>query len=70
MLSNMNLVENARAINLWDSNAQAGHPSKGILQFVDGTFLHYAMPGHHDIWKPFDQLLACLMIRLGEVILH
>lgn len=49
---------NARAINLWDSNAQAGHPSKGILQFVDGTFLHYAMPGHHDIWKPFDQLLA------------
>lgn len=49
---------NARAINLWDSNAQAGHPSKGILQFIDGTFLHYAMPGHHDIWKPFDQLLA------------
>lgn len=49
---------NARAINLWDSNAKAGHPSKGILQFVDGTFLHYAMPGHHDIWKPFDQLLA------------
>ena len=49
---------NAKAINLWDSNAQAGHPSKGILQFIDGTFLHYAMPGHHDIWKPFDQLLA------------
>lgn len=49
---------NARAINLWDSNAQAGHPSKGILQFIDSTFLHYAMPGHHDIWKPFDQLLA------------
>ena len=49
---------NARAINLWDSNAKAGHPSKGILQFIDGTFLHYAMPGHHDIWKPFDQLLA------------
>lgn len=49
---------NARAINLWNSNAQAGHPSKGILQFIDSTFLHYAMPGHHDIWKPFDQLLA------------
>ena len=49
---------NARAINLWDSNAQAGHPSKGILQFIDSTFMHYAMPGHHDIWKPFDQLLA------------
>lgn len=49
---------NAKAINLWDSNAQAGHPSKGILQFIDSTFMHYAMPGHHDIWKPFDQLLA------------
>lgn len=49
---------NARAINLWDSNAKAGHPSKGILQFIDSTFMHYAMPGHHDIWKPFDQLLA------------
>ena len=49
---------NARAINLWDSNAKAGHPSKGILQFIDSTFMHYAMPGHHDIYKPFDQLLA------------
>lgn len=49
---------NARAINLWDSNAKAGHPSKGILQFIDNTFMHYAMPGHHDIYKPFDQLLA------------
>lgn len=49
---------NARAINLWDSNAKAGHPSKGILQFIDRTFNHYAMPGHHNIWKPFDQLLA------------
>lgn len=49
---------NARAINLWDNNAKAGHPSKGILQFIDSTFMHYAMPGHHDIYKPFDQLLA------------
>ena len=49
---------NAKAINLWDVNAKAGHPSKGILQFIDGTFNHYAMPGHHNIWKPYDQLLA------------
>lgn len=49
---------NARAINNWDINAQEGHPSKGVLQFVDGTFNKYAVKGHHDIWKPFDQILA------------
>ena len=49
---------NPRAINLWDSNAKAGHPSKGILQYIDGTFRNYAMPGHTDIWNPLDQLIA------------
>ena len=49
---------NARAINNWDSNAKAGHPSKGILQFIDGTFRKYAVAGHTNIYSPFDQLLA------------
>ncbi|PWT31987.1 tape measure protein [Limosilactobacillus reuteri] len=49
---------NARAINNWDRNAQEGHPSKGVLQFIDSTFNKYAVKGHHDIFKPFDQLLA------------
>lgn len=49
---------NARAINNWDINAQEGHPSKGVLQFIDRTFNKYAVKGHHDIWKPFDQILA------------
>lgn len=48
----------ARIVNNWDSNAKAGHPSKGVLQFIDGTFNKYAVKGHHDIWKPFDQILA------------
>ncbi|MDC2827655.1 tape measure protein [Limosilactobacillus mucosae] len=48
----------ANAINLWDSNAQKGTPSKGILQFIDSTFMKYAMPGHTNIWNPLDQLLA------------
>ena len=48
----------ARAINNWDSNAKAGHPSKGILQFIDGTFRKYAVAGHTNIYSPFDQLLA------------
>lgn len=49
---------NPKSINLWDSNARAGHPSKGIIQFIDSTFDHYAMPGHHNIWNGYDQLLA------------
>ncbi|WP_169482498.1 tape measure protein, partial [Limosilactobacillus reuteri] len=48
----------ARNVNNWDRNAQEGHPSKGVLQFIDGTFNKYAVKGHHDIWKPFDQILA------------
>ncbi|MCI5812072.1 MAG: tape measure protein [Lactobacillus sp.] len=48
----------AHAINNWDSNAKAGTPSKGILQFIEPTFRSYAMPGHTNIWSPYDQLLA------------
>lgn len=47
-----------RIVNNWDRNAQEGHPSKGVLQFIDSTFNKYAVKGHHDIFKPFDQLLA------------
>ncbi|TOY75122.1 hypothetical protein DIS16_10060 [Levilactobacillus brevis] len=49
---------NAKAINNWDSNAKAGTPSKGILQFIDPTFQHYAMKGHKNIYSDLDQLLA------------
>lgn len=46
------------AQNNWDSNAKAGHPSKGVLQFIDSTFRKYAVAGYGNIWRPFDQLLA------------
>lgn len=46
--------------NDWDSNAQAGTPSKGVLQFIQPTFDKYAVKGHHNIWKAFDQVLAML----------
>lgn len=49
---------NPRAINLTDNNAAAGHPSKGILQYIDSTFRYYAMPGFTDIWNPLHQLIA------------
>lgn len=32
---------NASAINLWDSNAKAGHPSQGLTQTIPGTFNAY-----------------------------
>lgn len=49
---------NSRAVNRWDSNAKAGHPSKGVLQFIDSTFQHYALGGHKNIYSAYDQLLA------------
>lgn len=49
---------NEYAQNNWDSNAAAGHPSKGILQYIDTTFAAYALEGHSNIWSGFDQLLA------------
>lgn len=30
--------------NNWDSNAMAGHPSKGLFQFIESTFNTYARP--------------------------
>lgn len=45
-------------VNMWDSNAQAGHPSKGLLQYIDSTFMSYALEGHTNILAGFDQILA------------
>ena len=59
----MNVIQHesggrSNAVNNWDSNAAKGTPSKGILQFIEPTFMHYAMPGHTNILNPLDQLLA------------
>ncbi|MCX5248244.1 transglycosylase SLT domain-containing protein [Streptomyces sp. NBC_00201] len=43
---------NPAAINLWDSNAVAGTPSKGLLQVIDPTFLAYHVPG--TLYDPYD----------------
>lgn len=32
--------------------------ASGLLQYKPGTFNYYALEGHKDIWKGFDQLLA------------
>ena len=45
-------------VNNWDSNAVAGHPSAGLLQFIEITFNNYAC-SPYKIWKRgFDQLIA------------
>lgn len=49
---------NPYAVNHWDSNAAAGHPSKGLVQTIDSTFNANAFPGHHNIFNGFDDLLA------------
>ncbi|QHC21858.1 transglycosylase SLT domain-containing protein [Streptomyces sp. GS7] len=43
---------NPMAINLWDSNAQKGIPSKGLLQVIDPTFRRYHVPGTS--WNIYD----------------
>ncbi|WP_416983134.1 transglycosylase SLT domain-containing protein [Streptomyces sp. T028] len=43
---------NPSAINLWDSNAAAGTPSKGLLQIIDPTFNAYHVSGTS--WNPYD----------------
>ena len=49
-----------QAINLWDSNAKAGHPSKGLAQTIDSTFNAYKFAGHDDIYNGYDNLLAAI----------
>ncbi|MQY35458.1 hypothetical protein SRB17_34360 [Streptomyces sp. RB17] len=43
---------NPRAINLWDSNAAKGIPSKGLLQVIDPTFNAYHVAGTS--FDPYD----------------
>lgn len=50
---------NPGAINLWDSNAIAGIPSKGLLQVIDPTFAAYHVPGTpFDVWNPVSNIVA------------
>ena len=50
---------NPKAINLWDSNAQKGIPSKGLMQVIDPTFRTYARSGFDkNIYDPLSNILA------------
>ncbi|MFF8998793.1 transglycosylase SLT domain-containing protein [Streptomyces achromogenes] len=50
---------NPAAINLWDSNAAKGIPSKGLLQVIDPTFNTYHVAGtSFDIYDPVANITA------------
>lgn len=50
---------NPKAINLWDSNAKRGTPSKGLMQVIDPTFRAYHVKGtSNSIWDPLANMAA------------
>ncbi|WP_206473650.1 phage tail tape measure protein [Dietzia sp. KRD202] len=53
------------AINLWDSNAAAGIPSKGLMQTIDPTFQAYKDPGFDNIWDPESNIRASMNYALA-----
>ncbi|BDT85717.1 DUF4226 domain-containing protein [Nocardia cyriacigeorgica] len=59
-------TNNPRAINLTDSNAAKGTPSKGLMQTIDGTFRRYALPGYNDIWNPVHNIIASVRYSLDR----
>lgn len=57
---------NPHAENDWDSNAAAGHPSKGLMQTIDSTFSEHALAGHTDVWNPVDNIVAGVRYALSR----
>ncbi|GAB2452847.1 transglycosylase SLT domain-containing protein [Nocardia tengchongensis] len=49
------------AVNNWDSNAKAGHPSKGLTQTIQGTFLSNFKEGNEeDMTDPQASVVASM----------
>ena len=58
---------NPRAINLWDSNAKKGIPSKGLMQVIDPTFNAYARTGFNkNIYDPLSNILASVRYAVSR----
>lgn len=58
---------NPNAINLWDSNAKRGTPSKGLMQVIDPTFRAYAMaPYNKNIWDPLSNMIASIRYAVSR----
>lgn len=57
---------NPKAINLWDSNAKKGTPSKGLMQTIDPTFNSNKVNGMNDIWNPIHNAAAAINYIKGR----
>lgn len=58
---------NPRAINLWDSNARKGIPSKGLMQVIGPTFNAYARSGFNkNIYDPLSNILASIRYAVSR----
>ena len=58
---------NPKAINLWDSNAKKGIPSKGLMQVIDPTFNAYARAGFDkNIYDPLSNILASIRYAVSR----
>lgn len=58
---------NPRAINLWDSNAKKGIPSKGLMQVIDPTFRAYHdSRTSNDIYDPLANVVASMKYALAR----
>lgn len=55
-----------QAVNDWDSNAAAGHPSKGLMQCIDSTFQANKLAGHDDIFNPVDNIIAAVRYTIDR----
>lgn len=56
------------AVNLSDSNARAGHPSRGLMQLVPATFQSYALPSlaNRPITDPVANIAAGLRYMIAN----
>lgn len=58
---------NPKAINLWDSNAKKGTPSKGLMQVIDPTFKTYARKGFDkNVYDPLSNILASIRYAVSR----
>lgn len=57
---------NPNAINRTDINAQLGHPSVGLEQFVPQTFASVSCPGCTDLMNPICQVCASSKCSVGN----
>lgn len=57
----------AKAFNGWDSNAEAGTPSQGLMQTIPSTFQENAIAGYNsDITDPLSNIIAGVRYAVGR----